>query len=496
MKRFISKYWILMAAALFLLLHVPFLQADPPDKVSWSRGPWTDEGIYLGQLRNAINHGHLDINESDCVAKTPLFNLMMYPVLKVFGTNWMVARLFVLLATLFTFAFLLFRSKRSWAWIASILLLGSQFYVFQYAHFAQAELLQCDFILLALFFFIRIGNDADLKSRNYGNIFLSCLFIAFSYYTKISSLYLILVVPAGLFLHFILAFWFDKTDWKRRLMQVLASIGFTIFFALIYYACWYLPFKDTFELFNENELSSVTGFEFSMSDYFRLFPFNHSVLMKDKSLFLYILLTEISIIGILVLSALKIKGKKKDKNLFPLLFIGFWLLLEMHKFGYHYLPQRYLIFTILAASCLAGFVFQAILKQHKIIGGIFLFLLIFVVGNNVRFYADSYLNRHYEIKAMNDYLGNYNLSNETIIGPWAPTATWVCRAKTIPIWRDYYYHEDPINRFHPRIIISELDETDSDSAYSKMNVHLKEISDSSRQYNINLWKPVVYWLKK
>src|SRR5665213_926681 len=121
---FLNRWGIFIAAILFLLFQLPFLHADPAEGVSWSRGPWTDEGLYLSQIRNAINHGHLNINESDCLLKTPLFNLIMYPLFLLFGTKLMVARCFVMLTTLATYKFVISKSKKHLGWIFSILLVA------------------------------------------------------------------------------------------------------------------------------------------------------------------------------------------------------------------------------------------------------------------------------------------------------------------------------------------------------------------------------------
>lgn len=320
--------------------------------------------------------------------------------------------------------------------------------------------------------------------------------MAFAYYTKISSSYLILVVPLSLFAEYVLGFFFARDQQNIRMKKFLLSLAFTLLFVGVYILCWYLPFKDTFELFNENEMSSVTGFAFSFKDYFNMLPYNYNLLLKDSPLFFYILLAFISFL--LLFSFLWIKWKRKEKSLAfsPILFTLIWFLLEMHKFGYHYLPPRYLIFSVLALCSLAGFILHGLIEFDKRMIWILLFISLFVIGSNVRFYVHSYQNRNFQVEEMNDYLARYDLKNETIIGPWAPSATWKCASKAIPIWKDYYYHEDPINTFHPRIIISELEETDSDSAYIKQGINLRAISDSSRQFNIHFWKPVIYWLKK
>jgi hypothetical protein len=493
---FFRKNWIFISMLALLLLHLPFLTADPPDRVSWSRGPWTDEGIYLSQIRNAINHGTFDINESDCVAKTPLFNLLIYPFFLIFGTKWIVARCFILFSSIGTFLFILYNTRQKISWLFVILLADTQFYLFHYTHFAQAELLQCDFLLLSLFFFTQNTLSELSLKKQVLNVFLSCMFIALAYYTKISSSYLVIIPPACLFMEYILALIFKKENQKERLYKFLFSILFTVLFISIYLLCWYLPHKDTFELLDENYLNSATGFAFSWKDFWVMLPYNYNILIHDPQLYFYFWLALLTFVFLIILSVLKIKKKVRPNYMSPVLFTLIWFLLEVHKFGYHYLPQRYLIFTILSLVSLSGMILRGIISSRYLWFYPLILIFVFIVATNFHFYNNSLQNRHYFIKEMNEYLGRYDLKNETIIGTWSSSATWDCGARSIPIWKDYYYHEDPVNTFHPRIIISEADETDSDSAYSKQNINLKAISDSSRQFNINLWKPVVYWLKK
>lgn len=501
---FLNRWGIFIAAIIFLLLQLPFLHADPAEGVSWSRGPWTDEGLYLSQIRNAINHGHLNINESDCLLKTPLFNLIIYPLFLLFGTKLIVARYFVMLATLATYIYVISKSKKHLGWIFSILLVASQFYVFQYSHFAQAELLQCDFILLALFFYSRQKEPALSTKKQYLYVFLSCMFIALSYYTKISTAYLVVLVPMVFGAEFIFSLFSKYDDKKASFFKFIASLIFTALLFGIYYLCWYLPNQEAFELFTGDELSSVAGFSFSLKDYFALLPFNYNILNHDNKLYFYITYTEIAILIYIVLILYRNTRKALKTNHSPILFIFLWWMIEMHKFGYHYLPQRYQIPTIFAACFMIGFVFDELSKQitnvsinkGRFIGNVLFFLIVFAIGNSARLYVKSYNERHYLVQEMNDYLSHYDLKNDTIIGPWAPSATWESKSYSLPIWKDFYYHDDPINTFHPRIVVSEKDETDSDSAYSKQNINLKAISDSSKEFDIYLWKPVIYWLKK
>ncbi|MBS1659148.1 MAG: hypothetical protein JST18_13760, partial [Bacteroidetes bacterium] len=73
-------HWILAVGSvvLLILLHFPFLHADPDYFISIGRDAFTDEGLNTSQLRNYINHGYLSFDECDNLIKSPLFNLLLF----------------------------------------------------------------------------------------------------------------------------------------------------------------------------------------------------------------------------------------------------------------------------------------------------------------------------------------------------------------------------------------------------------------------------------
>jgi len=73
----ISTYFGIILFGLLLVAHLPFLDADPDINISYSRGPFTDEGLNTIQIRNLVNHGELNIEECDNLLKTPLFNFSL-----------------------------------------------------------------------------------------------------------------------------------------------------------------------------------------------------------------------------------------------------------------------------------------------------------------------------------------------------------------------------------------------------------------------------------
>src|SRR5947207_12380290 len=96
-----SLYFFLYILLIFLT-HLPFLNADPHVHIALnSVDAFTDEGLYSCQLRNFINHGYLNIKESDGLLKAPLFNIVLALPLFVFGTHLYIARLAILVTGIF-----------------------------------------------------------------------------------------------------------------------------------------------------------------------------------------------------------------------------------------------------------------------------------------------------------------------------------------------------------------------------------------------------------
>jgi len=72
-------------AIVLLLIHIPFINADPFVLLDNSRGAFTDEGLYLYQISNYLKGFGFDINGSDGFLKTPIYNLLVAPFHHFFG---------------------------------------------------------------------------------------------------------------------------------------------------------------------------------------------------------------------------------------------------------------------------------------------------------------------------------------------------------------------------------------------------------------------------
>jgi hypothetical protein len=119
---------------------------------------------------------------------------------------------------------------------------------------------------------------------------------------------------------------------------------------------------------------------------------------------------------------------------------------------------------------------------------------LFLIANSIHY---SFLlgRRTYNIEAINNYFSSVlKNSHQPVMGPWAPTATWDCKARCIPVWKNFMNDKDIINRFHPQAILSEPNEDESNQAYSSQGINLNQLADSTREFELGRWNVIVYWI--
>lgn len=485
--------------AAIALLHNPFLHADPDRMLSSSRDAFTDEGLNTSQLRNYVNHAQLDLKECDNLVKTPLFNLLLFLPLKLFGTQLLIARATMLMAFLII---LLLLSTHS-AFRPVLLLLGFttllQYYVFQYSHFSLSEILSIGCILAGLFFLFRFAEEGYQSQMQ---LLLASLSIAFSYYSKIQFLYMAPFVPFALLLFFLLEK-SHRTVRKSILSGLLYSIGWLFLFLLVYIAVWYYPHREIFNYVFAEEASGKYEVLLSMP---KTIAFNIVMVLFSSdtwicnALFLCCFIT-----GVYVFLN---TSDHHYKLLFLLSLV--WLIMELHKLTMIYLPSRYLVSYYFAAGFLSSVVISKMIFQpenifrkpffmplsitasHLKYAGIFL-LLSFMLLNSIN-YLTIYFRRQYNIAFANEYFTqSLTAKDDLVLGPWAPSLTWNSQAISKPVWRDFMNDKNIFDQ-QPRVILSEPGEEESNQAYSSQGIDLTEHADSVRSIEVGRWKINIYWL--
>jgi len=485
------KYLPLIIVIGYFLLQLPFLTADPDTNADpYSRGAWIDEGLYVSQARNLVNHGDFKVTETDGFVKAPLLNIVNIPFFYLFGSKLIVSRLITLIIVLLTI-FIFLRSAKLFEFgVFLTLFTFLEFHVFHFAHFALAEMISICMILMSLYFFYISSQKENFRAKR-KFIFLSALFLFLAYFLKISFLYTAGILPVAML--------FVTTREAVIKRKSIHEDYFLFYFSLIFTIILFLIY--------------ISLMHFIAGDYYYNCLFSQGKNLYSSSLVLiimdawYIFLREfwvnifkINIIHIslvLVLGIIYFLFSKRKKATSPVLvFAIVWMIFELHKLPMLYLPYRYALSLIFAAGVLLSAMYAEWLI--KIAKPKFLFFSIAIIIGllNLTYTIDSYSKRTYQLKTVNDYFLNYDFKDQPVIGPWAASFTWKNKAIAIPLWYKYINWDDPVNKYKPVAIVSEIGELESDYAYKSQGINLDSISDSCRVFDVWDYKIGVYWVNQ
>ncbi len=483
-----NRIILFILLGLIFLSHLPFIDADPDRNMTFGRGPFTDEGLNTIQARNWINHGELNLADSDNLLKTPLFGFPLAVTYKIFGISLVISRLHVL-ALLFI-ALILIGSDEKNRGIILIFSLTTllQYQVFQSSHFSMAEMLSVAAILLAIHYLVRsFGMDLSRKSRTRQAI-LSATFISLCWLIKIQFIYIILLLPIVLIIMWFIS---KNSDRKIILRQGLIILATLIFFLLIYLCAWYLPIKEMYYYMMAHQSGRFT-LSGKTKEYI-YFNLGYHFLKGWMQVFIYVFLVFL-VFGFIML-------KRSISARYPIFFFSSlaWFLLEMHKLTMVYLPTRYQVSLFVSMGLLISVVANELFawpvaRTRPMVRAITISLIFILTSINIYNYYDTYRHRTFAIRETNKYLGKNLKKDDVVLGAWAPALTWDTKAKALPVWNNFLNYQAPVLKFHPKAIIAEIDEQDSEQAWSGQGINLREISDSTRTVKIGNWEVVIYWL--
>lgn len=485
----VKKYLPLLIVITYFILQVPFLTADPETNVEpLMRGAWTDEGLYSSQIRNLIDHGHFDIKENTTFIRGPVYNIIQAPFYFVFGTSFLVNRLIVLLITIFVLYLFLREEKLRNFGIFLTLFAFLQFRVFHFAHFGMPEMICVDFVLLSLYFLLKMI-DLQNEKKKIWMTFYSSLFLFLCYTSKIQYLYVSAILPATMFFISLADSFKEKEIRWDQYKIFIYSLFFSIVLAAVYYIIWYLPNKEFYDYIMKSETGGRYSNTFKEIRLTAQFNYEHVLWVKELKAFIahfYIVLTVAAVFFI-------IKRKRTPLSIIALFSI-IWVVIEIHKIPGIYIPYRYLISMFFAAGVFIASVYSAFAFHFKKMA-ILIFIIAIIFGiYNFNYYFDSVRSRTYCLTSVNDYMARYDLKNKSVIGPWASSVCWKSKSTTFPVWNKYLNWEDPIKKFKPVAIVSEIGETDSDLAYKSQGIILDSISDSCRVFNVWNTKIGIFWV--
>ncbi len=487
-------WWMLLL--FILILQIPFLQADPDLFLSHSRDAHSDEGLNTIQLRNYINHGYLDPWECDNLMKNPLFNLILFLPFKIFGTKLLVARLTVLSFVASALFFIgLHKPWRKWImFVAPIVFL--QFQVFQYMHFALAEMMSITCILLGMFGIVQMWDEPNGRKKIFYLVF-GLSFMMFAWYMKIQFAYV-----AGIAAVIMLIYLVRDIAKNKKLSKGtanIAAVGFicTLILVVIYYQFWYIRYRGPYIYIMQNQ----TGNRFDFGIYFWAIIGENLRRYFSTQYVQPMWISFLIALPIGIYTWIKVQNKLY-KRIF--LFSLIWSIFELHKIAIHHVPSRYLLsgyaaMLILTGTVLFGLCYLTMEREGGFVKRfyqIYFLGMIILVGTHLYNYTIAFNRITYRVMELSAYMQQYNNKNLVVIGPWAPTVTWNTRMRSLPVWKDFLNYQDIKNTYHPDVVVTEPGESDSDGAFCADNFDIVNESDSVKMAWIGKWPVHIYWMKK
>lgn len=161
MERFVSRFRIPIVTLLMLVtlaLCASDLKADPPDNLSWSTGPFTDDALNYYSARNMVLYGRWKVDEYLPFAIYPLANSIMALIFKLLGIGFVQVKLLSVLCAMLSVLVMYLLVKEDYGPLAGMvaaLLQATCYPLVMYSRLAMAEPVQIVFLLLTGLFYVR-----------------------------------------------------------------------------------------------------------------------------------------------------------------------------------------------------------------------------------------------------------------------------------------------------------------------------------------------------
>jgi hypothetical protein len=474
-----KNYQYLLLFLLILVVHLPFLDADPHFFHSTGRAAFTDEGLYAAQSRNFVNNGSFELSSSDALIKTPLFGISLVLPFTVFGISIVKARLWVLILSTIVLIFFIGRKVNIKMLLFSIPFILFEYYIFVYSQFCMAEMLAIPCVFAGLIF----TNDA-IVSASRKQLFIGITFISMSYFLKIQFIYTLAIVPIYLFLCWIS----NKENSTKNRKNLVFSVLFSVIYLSLYLILWCLPNYKLFNFVMQHQ-SEAKFIDFN----------NWGIRAKELSIYYFLnpynIIWSVIVLIVIIVGVFNLKklSYSKFSGLIFMLFI--WLLFESHKFVLSYAPSRYFVaifFVLGFLACLILMIFYET-KRFKIFT--ITVSLLLLIGQ-ISIYTKLINERTFAIRDINLYFAHDKLENNLALGAWAATCTWNSKCNSMPIWDQYFNYKSPLTNLKPNLIIIEKNEEDCSLLFKNNQIDLTHLSDSTKNFRIGDWDLTAYWIKK
>jgi len=452
----IKKHWPKLTIVLWLLLQLPFLTADLPDSLSYSRGPYSDEGLNTFAVRNFINSDFQEFSESDNFIKSPILNAYLFAPFAVFQNDLLVGRVFMLLFV----AVLLWQivKRLKYGWLVTVLFAFTPI-LFHFSRLMMGDLTSVLIPLVALL--VYHGWIVKQQRSSFWKLTFLTLLASLAVGMKIQG-----VAVFGIYVLSVFIFSVSGLNrMKRALALFVGSLPVSILFVSVFvyqYDLFEYIFNQVPEYYDSEKLSFSQIFNLNWDLHFQSPQGRFLIFVWLVSAFL------------ILMFAAKFWWKKL---LMLLPFIAIWLY-QFSGMFMNYFPPRYLV-----GLYVASFVLLVILvnESRYILGFIpkvFSALLVVVlVSYTFQELKGEYSNRQFKLIGINQKLAQ-DENTSVIIGSWAPSLNFTSKRQlAYPVWDSYLTFKEidkPIEYYNADLIIAERDEGDSGGAYKRRGVKLSQ----------------------
>jgi 4-amino-4-deoxy-L-arabinose transferase-like glycosyltransferase len=360
--------YIFLGVILLLGIYLRFshLSADPPPDLSWSQGPYTDEGAIAINARNKVLWGEWKMDDFFRMGISSLLSFSYFFIFKLAGIGFIQIRILPVLLSLGTILLVFFQLKRegsSKAAIFSFFFLAISYIYVMHNRLAMEETSLLFFLFLSLFF-VQLGKHKKAYFILGGVVFaLAVLFV------KISGFFFFPVI----IFEILRWAWIEKADkslmahgegGKKKIIPSLFYFGSGIVAGVIIWLILVLlPYKDAvIGYMKAGTFKSLAGSAENLGAYLRnLLTLGISDKLFPRVFFIFCMSFLYILYWIKNIGA-KIKTKASLEFVCVL-----WIIMGILFLSYpNYHPIRYQLILVPPMCILAGFFVEKIMDAQKI----------------------------------------------------------------------------------------------------------------------------------
>jgi 4-amino-4-deoxy-L-arabinose transferase-like glycosyltransferase len=299
MKKIKGKHVFLILFIVFLLSRIIHIQADPPQYLSESLGPFFDEGIYNHNARNLILFGKWKLDEWNDFYYSAVSTWLKYLTFQFIGIGRAQIRLFSIFFSMISLLFIYCAAKESYGentGILALLLFGINFISTMYARLGMQDT-QTLTVFIIGFYLWQKGIKKNGTQKGNWMLFFSGIVFFLSYTFKNLFLYL-LPVPLIAYGLYSLIYIHHKAYLKKLFKGfIYFSTGMIASF-ILWFTAFYLPFKDPIsqfgKFFTTQQMFPEKNIAFYLNNLARTFLFKYAsgspAVLFGTFLFLFMIL--------------------------------------------------------------------------------------------------------------------------------------------------------------------------------------------------------------